>query len=568
MTSQRLGRVAVWVCFTGFFAFNLTPGINIDTASAHDDVHGRPHFKGSPANPTAVMKRLQADAHSAQSLASASDSPCTGGMADIYPCHDIDLLAFLPLVNLGASKANDIWGWTDPLSNREFAIIGLYDGTAFVEITDPYNPIVLGKLASHGSGSTWRDIKTYANYAFIVSEASGHGMQVFDLRKLLDAAPDSTFTEDAQYNAFGNAHNIVINEDTGYAYAVGTGTCFGGLHMVNINTPTNPTYAGCYGDDGYTHDAQCVVYDGPDSNYKGKGQEICFNSNEDTLTIVNVTGKPSDPEPGVPVQLSRTTYPGGGYTHQGWLTPDHKYFLLDDELDELDFRHNTRTRVFDVSSLVQPFLVGSFDNTTAAIDHNQYVKGNHVFQANYRAGLRILEMTDPSTAGLREVAYFDIYPSNDSAQFNGAWSTYPYFPSGNVVVSGIEQGLFVLRPNLAGGPPPSGNPPEAPSSIAAADQQNGTAMITFTDNGNNESGFELQREKQSKRNGWISTTTISLSSDSVSYTDASGAGTFRYRIRAANQFGFSSWNGWVEVTVTATGGGGNTKCNPRKGCSP
>ena len=565
MTTQRKARVAVWVFLAGFFAFNLTPGINIiSIASAHDDVHGRPHFKGSPANPTAVMKRLEADAHSAQSLAPVSDFACAGGMADIYPCQNIDLLAFLPLVDIGGSKANDIWGWTDTASNREFAIIGLYEGTVFVEITDPYNPIVLGKLASHGSGSTWRDIKTYADYAFIVSEASGHGMQVFDLRKLLTADPSTTFSEDAQYNAFGNAHNIVVNETTGFAYAVGTTTCSGGLHMINIQNPVLPAFAGCYGEDGYTHDAQCVIYDGPDSNYKG--QEICFNSNEDTLTIVDVTGKPL--EAGQPFQLSRTTYPGEGYTHQGWLTPDHQYFLLDDELDEQSFRHNTRTRVFDVSSLVQPLLVGSFDNTTAAIDHNQYVKGNHVFQANYRAGLRILEITDLNTAGLREVAYFDIYPSNDSAFFNGAWSTYPYFPSGNVVVSGIEQGLFVLRPNLSAIPPPPGNPPETPSNIAAADQQNGTAEITFDDNSDNETGFELQREKQNKRRGWISTTTIILGSDSVSYTDASGAGTYRYRIRAVNEFGFSSWTGWVEVTVTASGGGGNTKCNPKKGCSP
>jgi hypothetical protein len=137
-----------------------------------------------------------------------------------------------------------------------------------------------------------------------------------------------------------------------------------------------------------------------------------------------------------------------------------------------------------------------------------------------------------------------------------------------VVASGIEQGLFVLRPNLAAVPPPSGNPPEAPGNIAVADQQNGTALITFADNSDNETGFELQREKQNRQNSWRSTTTIILGSDSVSYTDASGSGTFRYRIRAANQFGFSNWTGWAQVTVTTSGGGGNTKCNPKKGCAP
>ncbi len=211
--------------------------------------------------------------------------------------------------------------------------------------------------------------------------------------------------------------------------------------MVNIQTPTSPSFSGCFSADGYTHDTQCVVYNGPDATYRGK--EICFNSNEDTVTIVDVTRKSA------PVMLSRTPYAGSAYTHQGWLTGDQQYFLVDDELDEQNFKHGTRTRVFDVSDLDKPTLSGYFDSSSTAIDHNQYVKGSYTFQANYRSGLRILRIDNAATGSLSQVGYFDIYPSDDAAEFNGAWSNYPYFPSGVVVVSGIEQGLFVLRPTTS-----------------------------------------------------------------------------------------------------------------------
>ncbi len=420
----------------------------IAPAVAHDDVNGRPHFKGTRANPTAVMKALEADAQSPQSLLSASDFPCTDGFADIYPCHNIDLLAFLPLSEIGSggqfAAANDIWGWTS--GGREFALVGRNDGTAFVEITDPINPVYIGRLPTHTNTSSWRDIKVYADHAYIVSEATGHGMQIFDLTRLLTADPSAgalTFTDDGVYSSFGDAHNLVIDEDSGFAFAVGTSTCSGGLHMVDIITPTAPSFAGCFSGDGYTHDAQCVTYNGPDTRYLG--DEICIASNTDTITVVDVTDK------GTPAQLSRTTYSGRGYTHQAWLSEDQSLLFLNDELDEQNFRHGTRTRVWDMSDLDAPVLIDTFTNSTAAIDHNLYVKGDLVFQANYRSGLRVLEVVTDSNGAyvmLDERAFFDIYPSSDSANFNGAWGNYPYFPSGTIVVSGIEQGLFVLALNI------------------------------------------------------------------------------------------------------------------------
>lgn len=396
---------------------------------------------------------------------------CVGGFAGPYPCRNIDLQSFLPLSQIGGGGGNDIWGWTDDLSGREYAIMGRTNGTSFVDITDPENPVYLGNLPTHTGNSTWRDIKVNKNHAYIVSEASGHGMQVFDLRQLRDVTnPPQTFSNTTHYAEFGNAHNIVMNEDTGFAYAVGTSTCSGGLHMIDVSSPTSPTFSGCYATDGYTHDAQCVTWNGNSHRYH-HGSEVCFNSNEDTLTIVDVTNKAN------PVQLARLGYSDSEYTHQGWLSEDHNYFLLDDELDEARQGHNTRTRIFDVSDPSAPVLTGFYDSTSPAIDHNMYIKGDFAYQANYRAGLRIIELKNPSNGILVEEAYFDIFPSNDNPNFNGAWSVYPYFESGNVVISGIESGLFVVKPTSL---TPTFNIEVTPERLEVCDAGNVVADVSLT----------------------------------------------------------------------------------------
>ncbi len=372
-----------------------------------------------------------------------SFTPCEQGLAAVYPCRNAHLLSYLPLAALGGSgSGNDLWGWAEPQSGREFVLFGRSDGTAFVEVTDPRRPLFVGKLPTASGSSFWRDIKVYGHYALVVSEAPFHGLQVFDLNHLLAVtSPPQNFAADAWYTGFSNAHNLVVNEETGFAYAVGSNTCSGGLHAIDLSDPLAPRYAGCFAADGYTHDAHCVLYRGPDVQFVGR--EICFCANEDTLTIVDMTDKAA------PHMLSRTDYVARGYTHQGWLTPDHAYFLLDDEFDETLLPSNTRTYLWDVADLTAPSVRGVFMNSTTAIDHNQYVREwrGHwlVFQANYRAGLRVLELFDTANAGLREIAFFDIYPADDLPSFNGAWSVYPFLPSGTVAVSGIEQGLFLVQ---------------------------------------------------------------------------------------------------------------------------
>ncbi|MDZ7812421.1 MAG: choice-of-anchor B family protein [Ideonella sp.] len=371
---------------------------------------------------------------------------CMEGSANGYPCSKVDLRAFMPKASLGGGtqNLNDIWGWTDPLTGKEIAIVGRTHGTAFVDVSTPTAPVLLGFLPSHNGGSdAWRDIKVYADHAFIVADGSGnatHGLQVYDLRLLRDVPPGSRLTATAHLGTFGNAHNIAINEDSGYAYVVGSNRCSGGLYMVDISNPQVPTYAGCFSADGYTHDTQCVIYAGPDAVYQGR--EICMAYNEDTVTVVDVTNKSN------PRQLSRTPYTGSRYTHQGWFSDDkHTTIIVNDELDETGNGHNTRSYIFDVSDLDRPVEIGRYTGPTPAIDHNLYTLNGYVFETNYRAGLRILDAKDIATGKLAEVAYFDTVPGSDAPAYSGTWSSYIYFSSGNIVLSDIGGGLFVVKPD-------------------------------------------------------------------------------------------------------------------------
>ena len=391
-----------------------------------------------------------------------SSLECVDGESDgQYSCSNIDLLAKLssdklPVQPLANGVAfNDIWGWTDPQTGKEYALVGRVDGTSFVDVSTPTEPVVVGNLPmpDTASASTWRDIKVYNNHAYIVADNAGaHGMQVFDLRNLRDSGGSSqVFTATANYNEVHSAHNVVINTDTGYAYIVGSvgggQTCGSGLHMVDIANPADPTFAGCFADastgrsgTGYTHDAQCVTYNGPDSEYSG--QEICLGSNETAISIADVTDKEN------PRAVSTASYPGYAYVHQGWFTEDHRYFLLDDELDETNGNAQTTTYIWDMQDLDNPQMVGTHSAEYSAIDHNQYVKGDYVYQSNYTAGLRILSLDDVANGTLTEVAYYDTFPANNNPQFWGAWSSYPYFDSGIVVVNDITGGLFILKPDL------------------------------------------------------------------------------------------------------------------------
>ncbi len=401
-----------------------------------------------------LLTSAPARAQTASAAANAGQA-CIGGFAGTYPCNNVDLLSHVTRSALGVREGslNDVWGWTDPQSGKEYALVGLSSGTGFVDVSNPEAPLILGTMPTQTTPSLWRDIKVFGNHAVVVSEATDHGMQIFDLTQLrsVEVTP-TTFSPTSVYTGVGSAHNVFVNEASGYAYAVGsrggTQNCGPGLHIVDIRTPDAPTYAGCFAHagtgragNGYSHDVQCVIYEGPDADYAGR--EICFGSNENAVSIADVTDKSA------PVAISSATYPiaQNSYIHQGWLTEDHRYFLQDDELDERNgLVLATTTRIWDVSDLDAPFLLTTYEGPTNTIDHNLYVRGSWAYLANYRGGLRVIDLSD--ILNIREIAFFDTYPVNDGLGFDGAWSNYPFFESGSVLISSIGEGLFVVRPPL------------------------------------------------------------------------------------------------------------------------
>ena len=383
---------------------------------------------------------------------------CTEGQLGEFPCQNMELVSHMPISELGGERGvwvNDVWGWTDPQTGRDYALVARRDGTSFVDVTDPAQPRLVGNLPrTEGSPpSVWRDIKVSGDHAYVVSDgAAAHGMQVFDLARLrsVSGAPE-TFEPDATYREIHSAHNVVADTASRFLYIVGANgggeTCGGGLHMVDAREPKSPVFAGCYHDTsgassrGYTHDAQCLVYDGPDEEYRGR--QICVGSNEKEINIADVTDKEN------PSTIGRGSYPNAAYTHQGWFDDEQRYFYQNDELDELAGTvEGTRTIVWDLAELDDPVVVREYIGPVMASDHNLFVKGDLIYEANYGSGLRVLDISDRENP--REIAFFDSAPLNDdgpghSSGQSGAWSNYPFFEGDYVVFTSVREGLFIMR---------------------------------------------------------------------------------------------------------------------------
>lgn len=406
-----------------------------------------------------------------------SDVRCEDGMAGIFPCHKVDLASFMPLQDIESTFTNDLWGWEDSETGMQLAIVGTFEGTAFVDVTDGTNPVYLGTLESSTPGdfgNIWGDVRVYEDTAYIVSEAidlstyvpatgelEGFGIQVVDLTQFRGATGPIEVELTNHIDDVTNSHNVSLNEETGRLYVVGSvynvqrcGTPnpgfpvfngSGGAIVYDLNANANdPQFVGCLTEDGYIHDIQCVVYAGPDADHQGS--EICIGSNEDTVTIYDATD-PMDPQ-----ILSRVDYyeegltVGDVYTHQGWLTEDQEYFFLGDELDELSGVASERTTyIWDVRDLDDPLLIGEHTDGNTSIDHNMFVHEGLLYQANYTSGLWIYDAWKAEQGRVQMRGYFDVFPADDRTDFFGAWGNYPYFGDGKVVVSSSDEGLFVLQ---------------------------------------------------------------------------------------------------------------------------
>jgi len=342
-----------------------------------------------------------------------------------FDAENVLLQSWLDLGDFGnANNGNDCWGYTSP-SGREYALMGLYDKMTVVEITDPVNPIIVGSI--NHSGSLWADIKVYEDVAYVCNE-SGGGIDVVDLAQVDSGT--ITLVQRMTTGGLSSVHNIAIDEISGYLYLCGGNINSGRIVAYNLSNPRYPTLAGQMSNGPTLHDAQVVTYtSGPNL-----GRQICFGAAGGSgMYVIDVTNKSNM------YTLSQSTYSGLSYCHQCWLHNVRQTLYVNDETDGIAL-----TRVFDVSNLSDPVLTNTFGWGANSIDHNLYVKDDIIYEANYTSGLRILDTTNDSNAP-ELIGYFDTYPSNDGQSYNGLWSCFPFFDSGTVIGSDIQNGLFIWK---------------------------------------------------------------------------------------------------------------------------
>lgn len=389
----------------------------------------------------------------------------------------VTLLSWVTLGDFGVpsgGNGNSLWGYEAP-SGRRYALMGLSTGTAFVEVTNPGNPVVVTQIA--GPNSLWRDIRTYEHYAYAISEG-GSGIQIFDMANI----DSGTVSNLGTLNDVGTSatHTLVINEDSGYLYRAGGGS--NGLRIYDLEpNPASPTYVGSW-PDRYVHEASVYSYtSGP-----WAGREIVFacgglngGFTQTGLHILDVTNKANIQTLGIGF------YPNAEFCHQGWLSDDLQYFYINDEL----YKGPQSTIVMNVADLANPTYVTTFTNGNPSVAHNLYIDQGLMYSASYKAGLRVWDLANPTSP--TEIAYFDTAPEDDEPTFNGLWNNYPYFGDGIVLGSDLESGLWVWyvgtpRVTIA---LPTGAPTEVDPSgetipvqlqeLVAGDYQAGTAMVHY-----------------------------------------------------------------------------------------
>ncbi|GAB3029389.1 choice-of-anchor B family protein [Bowmanella dokdonensis] len=384
---------------------------------------------------------------------------CIDGHAGVYACENLSLVSHMPLSAFSGnqSTANDIWGHVDLNTGTEYALIGLRRGVSVVSLADPANPVEVDYVP--GQSTTWRDIKVYQffdtgnniwrAYAYVTADSVNEGMMIIDLGGL----PNSVELVQKQL-IHASAHNIYIsNVDYGLNIALpgatpevnisGANTQLGSLQGFSLANPESlaATYnTPVQNASDYSHDASSVLIqdDRKDSQCANAPQNGClvlldFNEGEFRLWQ---RGSQLD-------ELSRTTYANATYVHSGWWSEDKNYILVHDELDERQHGLNTTVRLFDITDLQAPAPVATWTGPTAAVDHNGYVRGNRYYMSNYERGLTVLDISDP--ANPTQAGYFDTYPNGNGSSFSGAWGVYPFLPSGLILVSDINSGLYVIR---------------------------------------------------------------------------------------------------------------------------
>ena len=388
------------------------------------------------------------------------NSPCVDGNAAGFACNNMSLMAHIPLADFPNNPvtANDIWGHVDLNTEKEYAIIGFSNGVAVVDVTTPTSPEVIGSLS--GLSSIWRDIKVYQYfdtstlrwqaYAYSTTEAN-EGLTIIDLNDL-----ENGISLVKRQTIDRSAHNIYIsNLDYGLnvplagqepaVHILGSNNFGGAFRSYTLSDPKTlgPTYSNSLGtQNDYTHDASSIIID------DARAQTDCVQGNDtDCLVILDFNENSlriwDHTDENQAIELGSSSYPNAEYTHSGWYSEDKQYVIVHDEFDEQTHGLNTTINIFDISTLTSPTLVGTWTGSTRATDHNGFVRGNRYYMSNYERGLTVLDITDPSAP--LEVGFFDTYPVSNNNGFNGAWGVYPFLPSGNILISDISSGLFIIQ---------------------------------------------------------------------------------------------------------------------------
>lgn len=345
-----------------------------------------------------------------------------------YSASNVTLYKQFTLADLQTTGASSCWGYTSP-TGREYAIMGCNNKVAFVEITDPANPVYFANVPH--ITNIWTDIKTYKNACYVSTEQTGNGIQVIDLSDI----DNHNVTLVRTLTNPGRAHTIHVDNDSGFLYCCGTRESSGTTMCFDVSDPLNPVRVGQNSLTGSLYQHETIVHTYASGPYAGR--QIMFSGGVDRgVEIWDVTDKDHV------TLVRRIAYPFVGYCHQGWLSDDMKYFYVNDELDEKNYGNVTRTLVFDISVLETTDLVGTFSTNLPSTDHNLYWKNNFIFEGNYTSGLRVFDAYNDPIQPV-ERGFFDTYPHNDSAGFHGLWSNYPFFPSGTVIGGDINRGLFI-----------------------------------------------------------------------------------------------------------------------------
>ncbi len=367
-----------------------------------------------------------------------SSAECVPGT---YTSNNVLLRAQLPRCAFGAdgnTDPNDLWAYVSP-SGRRYAIVALFNRVVFVEVTDPDNPVIIGRI--RGGASIWRDMKVHGHFCYIVRQQNGLGIQIVDMSDI-DNGVVQLANETTLGGFFFSAPNIAYNPDSGFFYLCIPNINSGiGLVVVDpTSDPANPVIAGFWntGTGVRCHDALIVNYD--EGIYAGREIAFCF-AEDDGLIIGDVTDKNNM------FTMSTLTNFSWRYTHQGWISSDRRHLFVGDEMDESDPNlglQSTRTYVVNIQNLHQPFLTSSYNAILSnnAIDHNMMAVGRYLFQANYTSGMRVLDVSN--VVSIFEAGFYDTFAASDGTLFRGAWGVYAGFGDGMVLVSDMQNGFFVL----------------------------------------------------------------------------------------------------------------------------